>query len=93
MMTGAEVGEPADPGEQPFDKELRGQGRDSQIKAFDLQGRQAEDHADQRRDQAGEDKIHQDGDRRQAQRQVVGGEGAHRHETAGAQRQLAGIAG
>ncbi|MCY1344247.1 hypothetical protein D9M69_302790 [compost metagenome] len=90
---GVVIGEPAEPGQRPLHEELRGQGRNQQVEALDAQARQAEDDGHQGRRQPAEEDAEQQRQARHAQLEVVGGEGADRHEGRRAQRQLAGVAG
>ena len=87
------VGEPADVVEQPEQEELRGERGDREVEPLDAQARQPEQDSDQRSEQARDDEARDQGDLGQAQDQVVAGVGAYRHESAGAQRDLSGIAG
>ena len=79
--------------EQPDQEELRRERRDGEIEALDAQRRQAEGDADGGREEARQrdrhDQVHLGKDRDQ----LVAGIGADTHEGAGAERQLAGIAG
>ena len=87
------VGEPADVVEQPEQEELRGERGDREVEPLDAQARQPEQDPDQGREQARDDEARDEGDLGQAQDQVVAGVGADRHEPAGAQRDLPGVAG
>jgi hypothetical protein len=89
---GGVVREPGDAAEHPVDEELGGQRRHREVEALDPQARDAEGEADERREAAGEQEGDDQRDLGQAQRQVVGGVGAHRHEGAGAERDLAAVA-
>src|SRR5262249_24558744 len=87
------VGEPFDARERPLEEELGGQRRDREIKPLDAQRGESEQEADQHRHHAGEQEDQDDVGLRQPQREIVGGVGADRHEAAGAERELAAIAG
>jgi hypothetical protein len=88
----AEVGEPGDPGKHPIEEELRRQRRNRQIEAFDPQRRQTEQDADNGGAQARQQQRHQQIDLRDAGHEIVSGVGPHRHEAAGAERNLPAIA-
>ena len=87
------VGEPLDAREQPVDEELRGQRRHREVEALDAQARDAEEHADDRRDTRRRAAATTSGlSCRHAHHEVVGRVGADRHEAAGAERDLAAVA-
>ena len=87
------VGEPSHVVEQPQKEELRGERGDGEVEALDAQARQSEHDPDQGGDHARDEKAQDGRNFGQAQDQVVAGVRAHRHEPAGAERDLAGVAG
>src|SRR5260221_615220 len=90
---GAVVKEPREFVEHPDEEELRRQRGDREIESLDAQAGEAEDDADRRRDEPGEEKDRYDIESGKAGGQLEGGEGADRHEAASAERELSGIAG
>ena len=87
------VGEPFDAREGPFEEELGRECRHREIETLDAQRRKPEQEAHQHRHDAGEQEDQYDVGLRQPQREIVGRVGADRHEAAGAERELAAIAG
>jgi hypothetical protein len=89
---GGVVGEPLDAQEGPVEEELCRQRGHRQVQALDAQRRDAEQHARH----GGADTAEQDGDDHRhafdANEEVVGRVGAHRHEGARAQRDLPAVA-
>ena len=76
----------------PVEEELRGERGHREVEALDAQARDAEEHAHQRRARARQQEDHEQVQVRDAHREVVRGVGPHRHEAAGAQRDLAAVA-
>ena len=87
------VGEPADVVEQPEQEELRGQGGDGEIEALDAQAGQPEHDSDEGGDHTRDEEAQDGRNFRNSEHEVVAGVGADRHETAGAERDLSGVAG
>ena len=89
---GGVIGEPLDAQERPVAKELRSQGGHRQVQPLDAQRGYAEEHPHH----GGAHPAQQDGDDGRhalhADEEVVGGVGAHRHESAGTQGDLAAVA-
>ncbi len=89
---GRVVGDPLHAVGEPVDEELRGQRGHRQVQAADAQAGDAEQHARHRGAQAAADQRQQQRHAVDAHLQVVGRIRAHRHEGAGAQRDLAAVA-
>ena len=86
------VDEPRDLVEEPDQEELGGQRGHGQVEALDAQAGDAEEQADAGRDQPGQHEHQQDVQAGEARRELERGVGAHRHEAAGAERQLPRVA-
>jgi len=76
------IGEPFDARERPLQEKLRSKRGNREVKTLDAQRRQPEQDAHQHRHEAREQKDQNDVGLRQAQREIVGGVGADRHEPA-----------
>ena len=80
-------------GQRPLHEELRRQGGDREIEAAQPQARKTEHQPDRRRDQPSQDDGHEQRQAGDAQVEVVGGEGADRHEGRRAERNLTRVTG
>src|SRR5450631_4007069 len=85
--------EPRDADEAPRQEKLRRQRRHRQIEAFDAQAGHAENDAGRCSQKAGADDQYDDIDAGEKGRELVASERAYAHETAGAERQQARVAG
>src|SRR5580704_1913882 len=90
---GAVIVEPREFIEHPDQEELRRKRGYREVEALDPETRKAEQHADQRSHDAGQNEGEDDVESREGGGELVGRKGADRHEAAGAERHLPGIAG
>src|SRR5262249_5622986 len=78
---------------RPLQKELRGKRGNGEIEALDAQRRQSKQKPDEQGHHAAEQENENEIGFRQSQREIVCRIGAHRHEPARTERELAAIAG
>ena len=89
---GGIIGEPAEMGNHPFDKEMRAQRRHREIEPLDTERRKPKKYPHRCRHQAGKDEHDRRRQIRHAGGEFIGGECSHRHEARGPERYLAAIA-
>ena len=89
---GAVIVEPRELVEHPDQEELRRKRGNREIEALDPETRKAEQHADERSNDAGQDEGEDDVEPREGCGELVSRKGADRHEASGAERHLPGIA-